>query len=63
MSFDSFSEFLAMGGHGLYVWLSYGIVLVLFIINLAGPLLRKKQLISELTRRLRREQKKHESKA
>lgn len=52
-----------MGGHGLYVWLSYGIVLVLFIINLAGPLLRKKQLISELTRRLRREQKKHESKA
>mgnify|MGYP000013342665 CR=1 FL=1 len=22
--FASWSEFLAMGGHGLYVWLSYG---------------------------------------
>ena len=55
MSFDSFSEFLAMDGHGLYVWLSYAIALVLFVINLVSPLLRKKQLISELKRRLRRE--------
>lgn len=23
--FASWSEFMAMGGHGLYVWLSYGI--------------------------------------
>lgn len=23
--FDSISEFLAMGGYGFYVWLSYGI--------------------------------------
>lgn len=55
MNFDSFSEFLAMDGHGLYVWLSYAIALVLFVINLVSPLLRKKQLISELKRRLRRE--------
>lgn len=55
MSFDSFSEFLAMDGHGLYVWLSYAIALVLFVINLVSPLLRKKQLVSELKRRLRRE--------
>lgn len=55
MSFDSFSEFLAMDGHGRYVWLSYAIALVLFVINLVSPLLRKKQLISELKRRLRRE--------
>ncbi len=25
MAFDSFTEFLAMGGHGFYVWLSYGL--------------------------------------
>ena len=31
MSFESWSEFLAMGGHGLYVWLAYGAsVLVVF---------------------------------
>lgn len=55
MSFDSFSEFLAMGGHGQYVWLSYAIALVLFVINLVSPLLRKKQLVADLKRRMRRE--------
>ncbi len=24
MQFESWSEFFAMGGHGLYVWLAYG---------------------------------------
>ncbi len=24
MQFDTFSEFLSMGDHGLYVWLAYG---------------------------------------
>lgn len=55
MSFDSFSDFLAMGGHGLYVWLSYAIALFIILINLVSPVLRKKQLVSELIRRLRRE--------
>ncbi|MBE9396417.1 heme exporter protein CcmD [Pontibacterium sp. N1Y112] len=55
MSFDSFSDFLAMGGHGLYVWLSYAIALFVIVINLVSPVLRKKQLVSELVRRLRRE--------
>lgn len=55
MSFDSFSDFMAMDGHGLYVWLSYAIALVVITINLVSPVLRKKQLMSELIRRLRRE--------
>ncbi len=25
MAFDSLGEFLAMGRHGLYVWLAYGV--------------------------------------
>ena len=24
MYFETFADFLAMGGHGLYVWLAYG---------------------------------------
>lgn len=28
MAFDSLHAFLAMGGHGPYVWLSYGIVIL-----------------------------------
>jgi len=34
MYFDSFSEFVAMGNHGLYVWLSYGIFLVVIMWNI-----------------------------
>jgi len=55
VSFDSFSEFIAMGGHGFYVWLSYAIALVLIFINLVSPVMRRKKLFAELVRRFRRE--------
>lgn len=57
MSFDSFSEFIVMGGHGLYVWLSYAIALGIFVINIVSPVMQKKKVISDLVRRLRREKK------
>ncbi len=28
MAFESFGEFLAMGNHGFYVWLAYGLTFV-----------------------------------
>lgn len=57
MSFDSFSDFLAMGGHGLYVWLSYGIGLVIIVLNLVLPMRTRKRIMAEQTRRLIRESK------
>ncbi|WP_415897503.1 heme exporter protein CcmD [Neptuniibacter sp. QD57_21] len=57
MSFESFSDFIAMGGHGLYVWLSYAIALFVIVINIVNPALQKKKVISNLARRLRREKK------
>ena len=36
VSFDSFPEFLAMGGHGLYVWLSYGATLIVVLANVVS---------------------------
>jgi heme exporter protein D len=33
MSFGSIGEFLAMGGHGLYVWLAYGSAVVVVVAN------------------------------
>lgn len=33
MSFESWSEFFAMGGHGLYVWLAYGSALIVILLN------------------------------
>jgi len=56
MYFDSFSEFLAMGGHGLYVWVAYGLTAVIFIFNLITPIFKRKRLIVEQTRQLRREE-------
>ncbi|MDO6564017.1 heme exporter protein CcmD [Amphritea sp. 1_MG-2023] len=58
MNFESFAEFIDMGGHGLYVWLSYGIALAVMVINVVNPLMHKRQIFSEQARRLRREKQK-----
>ncbi len=36
MSFESINEFLAMGGHGLYVWLAYGATVVVVLANVVS---------------------------
>ena len=55
MSFSSFSEFLAMGNHGLYVWSAYGISLLVLTINLLLPLRARRNYLQVEARRLRRE--------
>ncbi|MGB0662160.1 MAG: heme exporter protein CcmD [Pontibacterium sp.] len=50
-------EYLAMDGHGLYVWLSYGLAFVLLSANVVMPLLGYKQTKQRLVKRLRREGK------
>ena len=56
MAFSSFSEFLAMGGHSLYVWTAYGIGAAVIAYNVLSPSRLKKKLILEQKRRERREQ-------
>ncbi len=56
MAFESFADFLNMGGHGLYVWLCYGLGLLIVVANLLLPMQQSKQVIRELRRRLRREE-------
>jgi heme exporter protein D len=58
MSFNSFTEFLAMGNHALYVWSAYGISLLVLAINVGVPLLAKRRYLQEQARRLRREESK-----
>ncbi len=48
------SEFFHMGGYGFYVWLSYGIALLVLLANLLSPILLKKKLLRELARREQR---------
>jgi heme exporter protein D len=56
MFFDSIGDFFAMGGHGFYVWLSYGISFVLIAANFIMPVLKRKQLHRDMARLSRREQ-------
>ncbi|WP_210395707.1 heme exporter protein CcmD [Motiliproteus sediminis] len=55
MYFDSFSDFIAMGGHGLYVWLCYGIAITILSFNIISPLLKSRNFFNQQGRRLRRE--------
>lgn len=57
MEFSSFAEFIAMGTHGPYVWMSYGFTAVLVAWNIAQPILRRRRLLKEQAQRLRREKK------
>ncbi|MBA1261680.1 MULTISPECIES: heme exporter protein CcmD [Stutzerimonas] len=58
MNFSSFSEFIAMGNHGLYVWTSYGISLAVLVLNVALPMLARRRYLQDEARRLRREEMK-----
>ncbi|MEY4769143.1 MAG: hypothetical protein RL637_1782 [Pseudomonadota bacterium] len=55
--FATFSDFLQMGQHGLYVWLSYAIALAIFIYNIVAVILKKHRFFTQAKRHLRREQK------
>ncbi|MCQ4314808.1 heme exporter protein CcmD [Stutzerimonas zhaodongensis] len=55
MNFSSFSEFIAMGNHGLYVWTSYGISLTVLVLNVALPLMARRRYLQDEARRMRRE--------
>ncbi len=47
MAFKNVSEFLAMGGHGPYIWTAYGVTLVLILYILAAPVLRQRRFVRE----------------
>ena len=54
MNFTSFEDFLLMGGHGLYVWLCYGVGLFIFAVAFISPILRKRAIFKELRQIQRR---------
>ncbi len=50
------SEFFHMGGYAFFVWTSYGLATIILIANIILPMQRKKEIMNNLKRRLRREQ-------
>lgn len=55
IAFESFADFLAMGGHGLYVWSTYGLCAALMTWTAVLPLLARRRYLNDLARRRRRE--------
>ena len=54
MTFSSLADFLAMGGHGLYVWLSYGAALLVVLYNVLSLRVARRRHLRAATDRLRR---------
>jgi heme exporter protein D len=55
MHWNSFSEFLAMGNHGLYVWGSVGVMALLMILEPFLLVQGRRKLVARLRRQLRAE--------
>ena len=49
MAFDSMADFLAMGTHGFYVWLTYGTTFVVLGALVAGLRYRSRSVWRELS--------------
>ena len=55
MFFQSWSDFINMGGYGFYVWLSYGISFVAMIILAIPSVKGRKAVLKEVLREQQRE--------
>jgi heme exporter protein D len=56
MKFSNWSEFFQMGGYALYVWMAYGLTLVVLGTVIIALLLRHRRLQRDMARRKRRAQ-------
>lgn len=66
MHFESFADFLHMGGHAFYVWLCYGIVLVSLILTYViswGGVDRSKKMLDRYYARVSRRENSSEENA
>lgn len=56
LQFDSFADFLAMGGHGVFVWAVYALTFAVLTGLALSPLMKKRRFLLEQSMRIRREQ-------
>ena len=55
---NSFSDFLAMGGYGLYVWGSFGVTALIMVAEPIIAVRNRKTLVARLKRQARAERTK-----
>ncbi len=57
MQFNSFSDFINMGGYGFYVWLSFGAAALILTLLLVSSKAGHQQIINQIAKRKQREEK------
>jgi heme exporter protein D len=57
MAFDSIGDFIAMGGYGFYVWLSYGLTFLALTLLIINSVAKKDKIFKSVEQRLAREQR------
>jgi heme exporter protein D len=55
MQFDSFSDFIVMGGYGFYVWLSFGTCALILLGILFSSLRDTKRIMASVEQQVARE--------
>ncbi|MEQ6886900.1 heme exporter protein CcmD [Salicola sp. Rm-C-2C1-2] len=55
MQFDSFQALISMGGHGFYVWVSYGAFILVILALILATVIQRRQVISHHRRLMRSE--------
>ncbi|MDH5710839.1 MAG: heme exporter protein CcmD [Gammaproteobacteria bacterium] len=51
----SWSEFFHMGGYAVFVWSSYGLALLMVVVNIVSPIIERKRVIARVKRAIKRE--------
>jgi heme exporter protein D len=62
MQFNSFSDFINMGGYGFYVWLSFGAAALILTLLLASSKAGHQKIITQIAKRKLREDKLRQAK-
>ncbi len=63
IQFESFSEFLNMGGYAFYVWLSYGVTFGSLGTLLFLSLRQKRSVLLEISKKMEREDRLKETRS
>ena len=57
MAFDNLADFLQMGTHGMFVWSTYGVVLLILTGLIANTIQGRRKAMRQLKKRYLRETK------
>lgn len=57
LAFKNTEEFIAMGKHGFYVWLCYGLSLLTVLVNMVLYIWKRSRIIKDIRDNLIRKQK------